>query len=91
MAPATISDALAEYSSTDWPVEAALSWLAAPKEEKDEGQGPKDEGQKPKDEGEKIEAKEANFVGVERSGPESMRVTAATPLNVTLVPATEVG
>jgi tetratricopeptide (TPR) repeat protein len=67
--PGPLSGALAEYTLTDWPVEAALAWVAPPKEEKEEGQKPKGEGQK-------TEAKDANFVGVERSGPDSMRVTA---------------
>ncbi len=67
--PGPLSDGLAEYTATDWPVEAALGWLAAPKEEKDEGAKPKDEAQKPGE-------KDANFVGVERTGTDSMRVTA---------------
>src|SRR5262249_2349193 len=33
--PSPLSDALADYAATDWPVEAALGWVAAAKEEKD--------------------------------------------------------
>jgi tetratricopeptide (TPR) repeat protein len=72
--PGPLSDAPAGYAAAAWPVEAALGWLAAPVPGPlslvpGEEQGARDQGQGTRDKG-------ANFIGVERTGPGSIRVTA---------------
>ncbi|HKI37921.1 MAG TPA: tetratricopeptide repeat protein [Gemmataceae bacterium] len=78
--PGPLSDALADYTAADWPVEAALDWVGAVKEGK--GEKSARAGDTARDE------KDANYVGVERTGPDSMRVSAAVSQG-TLMPLIE--
>ncbi len=65
--PGPLSDAPADYTATDWPVEAALDWVRLGSEAKAEAAAQPE--------------KESNYVGVDRSGsgPDAMRVSAAVP------------
>jgi tetratricopeptide (TPR) repeat protein len=74
--PGPLSDALAEYTATDWPVEAALDWVGAPAEAKPEKPDKPDKETRAGDE--EQGEKGGNFVLLVRSAddPESKRVSA---------------
>lgn len=83
--PGPLSDALADYAATDWPVEAALDWVAAAKEPApDKPARPADtakEAEPSKAEEPGQGEKAGNYVVVRQTGqgPEQVWVSAAVP------------
>src|SRR5439155_6647417 len=71
--PGPLSDAPADYTATDWPVEAALDWVGAPGEAK-----PDKPGEEAKAGDEAGEGEDGNYVVLVQSAddPESKRVSA---------------
>jgi tetratricopeptide (TPR) repeat protein len=78
--PGPLSDAPADYTATDWPVEAALDWVGAATEAKPETPDKPDDAGKETKAGDKGgESKDTNYVVLVGSAddPQSGRVTAA--------------
>src|SRR5262249_18767229 len=73
--PGPLSDSLAEYTATDWPVDAALEWVGAQSEAKP---GEPDKPGKDAKGDEDADRKEGNFVLLVGASddPESKRVSA---------------